>query len=536
MATSTMPPDGAWHGYFQYHGETKRHPMRLRLAFGEDGAVTGTVHDADGEATLEGVYDPATGAMRWLKSYTGHATVVHYQGFWQPKRGVVLGRWRVLDDTTRGTFGLAPGKKVKGVDRFADEGLSARSTRDDLRRIQFVGDWQMREQLLADRVFQRILRQGRRATDPLGQRRDLIVRGLRLNARNAPSVVALAEKCRARLGLARSVEVYAFQSGSLSAMMVAVDPDRVVVGCSGTLLDRFDDGELAFVLGHELGHAAFEHDALPAGLLDEVEDPGLAPLTVMRFYAWMRAAEMSADRAGLLCCEDVETATRSFLKLASGLDGIRVRLRADDVMDPAQVVDDEWIPGEQGDWFDTHPFVPLRIRALTLFARSRTFHALLGRKGGSLSEAALDRETAALLALMEPSFLHEQGPWTREVREFVAVGSLLVALADGRIVRSERKLLEPLFERLRALGGLQDAMAHTPSALRRRAAVLGDKLAVRLSPLRRLQLLEDLVAVARADRRITEGEEAVLEDMANALGVHPANVAAALEIPDRAMD
>lgn len=535
-STGARPPDGAWHGFFRYHGETRRRSTRLVLQFADDGTVSGESHDADGDAQIVGAFDPATGALRWLKSYVDHATVVHYQGMWHPSRGLALGRWRVLDDTTRGTFGLAPGKRVPGEDRFASEVLSARSSRDDLRRIQFVGDWQMREALLRDRVFVRILREGRRGVDPLGQRRELIVRGLRLNARNAPSVVSLAEQCRSRLGLAREVEVYAFQSGSLAAMMVAVEPDRVVVGCSGTLIDAFDDGEMAFVLGHELGHAAFEHDALPAGLLDGVEDPDLAPLTVMRFYAWMRAAEMSADRAGLLCCEDLETATRAFLKLSSGLQGPRVRLRAEDVMDPAQVVDEEWIPGEQGDWFDTHPFVPLRIRALVLFARSRAFHALLGRKGGSLSEAALDRETSMLLGLMEPSFLHERGRWTKEVREFVAVGSLLVALADGRVVRSERKLLEPLFARLRALGGLEDAMSNTPTALRRRAAVLGDKLAVRLSPVRRLQLLEDLVAVARADRRITEGEILVLEDMAEALGVHPANVAAALEAPDRAMD
>jgi len=508
----------------------------MRLEFAPDGTVTGEAQDTEGKAAIEGVFDPATGAMRWLKSYESHATVVHYQGVWHPSRGVALGRWRVLDDTTRGTFGLAPGKRVPGVDAFASEGLAARSNRADLQRIQFAGDVQMRAALMHDRVFVRLLRQGQRGVDPLAHRRELIVRGLRLTSRNAPSVVNLAEQCRARLGLARSVEVYAYQSGTLAAMMVVVEPDRVVVGCSGMLLDTFDDGELAFVIGHELGHAAFEHDALPPGLLDNVEDPELPPLTVMRFYAWMRAAEMSADRAGLLCCEDLETASRAFLKLASGLQGTRVRLRADDVMDPAQVVDDEWIPGEQGDWFDTHPFVPLRIRALGLFARSRAFHALRGRKGGALSEAALDRETSLLLALMEPSFLHERGQWAKEVREFVAVGSLLVAMADGRIVKSERALLEPLFARLRALGPLDAALLHSPGALRRRAAVLGDKLAVRLSPMRRLQLLEDLVAVARADRRITDGERAALEDMAEALGVHPGNVATALEHPRRAMD
>ena len=39
----------------------------------------------------------------------------------------------------------------------------------------------------------------------------------------------------------------------------------------------------------------------------------------MKLYAWNRNAEISADRAGLLCCQDFEAVGRTFFKLSSGV-------------------------------------------------------------------------------------------------------------------------------------------------------------------------------------------------------------------------
>jgi len=59
--------------------------------------------------------------------------------------------------------------------------------------------------------------------------------------------------------------------------------------------------ELNFIVGHELGHALFEHYALPThGILDE---GNIDAEKAMRLMSWSRRAEVSADRAGLYICK-----------------------------------------------------------------------------------------------------------------------------------------------------------------------------------------------------------------------------------------
>ena len=88
------------------------------------------------------------------------------------------------------------------------------------------------------------------------------------------------------------------------------------------LVDACSDEELAFVLGHELGHYICGHvrcHALarhlssglkwtPAWLLSAASEPLI--------MAWSRYSELSADRAGLLACKDFDAASRVYLKLA----------------------------------------------------------------------------------------------------------------------------------------------------------------------------------------------------------------------------
>lgn len=88
------------------------------------------------------------------------------------------------------------------------------------------------------------------------------------------------------------------------------------------LLNVCSEEELAFVIGHELGHYICGHvrchslvrylsDALlftPAWLAA----PAIRPIIM----SWSRYSELSADRAGLLACKDFDTASRVYLKLA----------------------------------------------------------------------------------------------------------------------------------------------------------------------------------------------------------------------------
>ena len=96
----------------------------------------------------------------------------------------------------------------------------------------------------------------------------------------------------------------------------------IIVLNSG-LIDLCDEDEIMFVIGHELGHVKSNHmlyhmmaqvinlviNSIPFGSV------AAAPLQYALYY-WDRMSEFTADRAGLLCCQNKAAAVRAFMKMS----------------------------------------------------------------------------------------------------------------------------------------------------------------------------------------------------------------------------
>src|SRR6476646_6576466 len=87
---------------------------------------------------------------------------------------------------------------------------------------------------------------------------------------------------------------------------------------------KMTDSELAFVLGHEIGHIHFQH--YRAKLVDsaigsnEQGKSRMPSLLQRRLQSWNRLAELSADRAGFAAAHDgLESIVSAFFKLATAL-------------------------------------------------------------------------------------------------------------------------------------------------------------------------------------------------------------------------
>jgi len=96
------------------------------------------------------------------------------------------------------------------------------------------------------------------------------------------------------------------------------------------LVDLLGDEELLFTIGHELGHIKAGHvlyTVLAKNIATIVAMIGQATLglgtllgqgLVIALHDWYRKAELTADRAGLLCVQDLEPCLNVFMKLAGG--------------------------------------------------------------------------------------------------------------------------------------------------------------------------------------------------------------------------
>jgi Zn-dependent protease with chaperone function len=122
-------------------------------------------------------------------------------------------------------------------------------------------------------------------------------------------------------------ELFVSQTPFANAGAFGMDHPFIVIN-SGTL-KLLDDDELRNVLGHELGHVMSGH-ALYHTLLVLLLNVSLSALPFLAGIAilpiqlalleWFRKSELSADRAGLIACQDPTASLRVNLKFAGGGD------------------------------------------------------------------------------------------------------------------------------------------------------------------------------------------------------------------------
>ncbi|MDH5493607.1 MAG: M48 family metallopeptidase, partial [Myxococcales bacterium] len=144
---------------------------------------------------------------------------------------------------------------------------------------------------------------------------------VRVGKQQFPSIHRIAEHCAETLGVSVPT-VYVQNSPFINAYTFGTDDDSFIV-LHSALIDHFDETELKFVIGHETGHIQNKH-VVYGTVLQLLRTTAsiflrwIVPPAELALTAWYRRAEITCDRAGLLCSGDLESATRSFLKMATG--------------------------------------------------------------------------------------------------------------------------------------------------------------------------------------------------------------------------
>jgi len=287
------------------------------------------------------------------------------------------------------------------------------------------------------------------------------------------------------------------------------EDERLFVMFSSSLLEGFTQQELRFVMGHELGHHVYNHHEIPIGYLlrgQQRPEPQLA----LELFTWSRYAEISADRAGAHCAQDMDAVASSLFKLSSGLTSKVVEFSLDDFVaqaDDMQVGDQE--PGQgapQSDWFSTHPFSPLRVKALKLFEKSE-LHT------GADSKADLELGVQSVLSLMEPSYLEAKTDTAESMRRLLFAGLIAVADAADGISTEELEIFAKYFGKY-AFNDKLD-IEKIKGTVPARAKEVKDKA----SQTQAMQVLHDLCVMSQADGGVQAAERSVMEEVAKELDI-----------------
>lgn len=96
---------------------------------------------------------------------------------------------------------------------------------------------------------------------------------------------------------------------------------RIVI--SSGAIDLFEKEELIFFLGHELGHYICGHKPyqmlLEALYMPFIDNPSVkmwSTIVKVPLLDWYRKSDFTADRVGLLCCQNIDVALRVMIKRA----------------------------------------------------------------------------------------------------------------------------------------------------------------------------------------------------------------------------
>lgn len=339
-------------------------------------------------------------------------------------------------------------------------------------------------------------------------RRQLLATSLRLTRTMSPKLHDMLGSAAEKLGLEIPTETYVYNSPQFNAACIKPERGTLLLMFSSAILEKFDEKELLFVMGHELGHHLFAHHDIPIGHLIRGEDRVDARLA-LQLFSWSRYAEISADRAGALCAEDADASARALFKLASGLTSNLIEIHIDEFAAQADEMAMNEEPGtddsNEEDWFMTHPFTPLRVKALQKF-----FQSEIVTKDG-ITRAQLEADCHKLMDVMAPGYLDEDSEVAEMMRRVLFAAGCVLMKVSGTINEKEIKAFDSFFGE-----GTYGDQLDIDKLEERLDGRIED--AVRVVPLaRRTHIIRDLILIAVADGRIAKKEREFIHSVGQRL-------------------
>lgn len=235
--------------------------------------------------------------------------------------------------------------------------------------------------------------------------------GIVIDSFNYPEIFDILNHCCKTLGVriphavvsARLPGINAYASGTID------NPYLLVSDLATKILTK---EELTFIIGHECGHLAMEHliyhligrNLNELGKYIPVLGPILINLVNAPINAWLRFSEITADRAGFLCCGDLRTSQKALMKLESAWSDVS-NVELDQYINQSLESLENMKLGSFKEFFYDHPLTPKRLKALQYFSESDLYYRVTGKErpidAGLLPDEILKKKVDDLLTIFK---------------------------------------------------------------------------------------------------------------------------------------
>jgi Zn-dependent protease with chaperone function len=232
-----------------------------------------------------------------------------------------------------------------------------------------------------------------------------VASAIRVSEKQYPRINRIRVDCAETLDLDTKPDLYVARSPIANAYAIGIDKPFIVLTTG--IVEALDRDALRVLIGHETGHILSGHNVLRTllmRLLRLQQTVSWMPVGALGLRAviaalleWYRKAELTADRAGLLCGQDPSAALRKHVFMAGGtsMDDIDIP----EFMQQAKEYE------EVDDIRDSilklltvenmsHPFAVVRAAQLQRWAASEEYRAILA---GQYQRRADDTPSSSMM-------------------------------------------------------------------------------------------------------------------------------------------
>jgi Zn-dependent protease with chaperone function len=231
---------------------------------------------------------------------------------------------------------------------------------------------------------------------------------VRVSSKQFPHVYSLYQDVCKTLDPGREYDLFISQTPLVNAGAYGMNEPFIILN-SGTV-NLLEDEELAYVMGHEVGHIMSDHVLYRTMtfLLLQLASMGFpivglaARAVLVALLEWSRKSELSCDRAGLLAIQDPQIVMGTMLKMAGGGSAEDMNLQefivqAEEYREGGDVADQVFkILNLIG---STHPFYVLRVSELRAWIEGGDYDRIIrgeyARRGDPSSDYQEDLKEAA---------------------------------------------------------------------------------------------------------------------------------------------
>lgn len=253
------------------------------------------------------------------------------------------------------------------------------------------------------------------------QRQIYLMGGVAVSPKQFPEIYELGESCAKTLGIGIP-QIFIIMDPNPNAFTYATDDiDQIIVMTSG-LVNACNLQELKFVIGHECGHIHNQHVIFntiwqltvnPLAIAILIAAGKLIPgvgLVIPQiafvleksisyvFGKWHRCAEITCDRAGVICNGDTQASMTALGRLVTGGADLLKNFNPEEYAKQYQMTNQSLT--RFNELSHSHPLGPKRVEALKLFSECETlfsWRSELQGERGKRSKGSVDAECESFM-------------------------------------------------------------------------------------------------------------------------------------------